>query len=265
MHFHLASGRFTAVSCTGPGLALSRALSRALPAALFAVLAAAAPARAAQVDELARPPVCASDGQPRPRALLERFINADCETCWGDAATPRPRAREVALDWVVPGSRGDDAPLSAVALREGLDRLDELGQPAPAGAQAVQGRLMAAARTLRVAHGLPLNGYVGTSISLSPAGRAPWRAWLLLVETLPAGTEGSPVERHLVRAAFNPPWHLNRLPTPAEQKKLLEARPMRIPEGAQPDRLRVVGWVEDTQGRIRAIAQSRCVAPGGKP
>ncbi len=123
---------------------------------------------------------------------------------------------------------------------------------------------LAAARTLRVAHGLPLNGYVGTSISLSPAGRGPWRAWLLLVEALPAGTEGSPVARHLVRAAFNPPWDLPRAPTAAERQRLWESRPLRIPEGADPGRLKVVGWVEDAQGRIRAIAESRCLPVGGK-
>ena len=240
------------------GTSLSTAWLAALGAAHW-------PAGAAPAQDLVRPPVCASDGQPRPRALLERFINADCEACWNDAATPRPQAREVAVDWVVPGGRGEDAPLSAVALREGLDRLAELRRPVPAAADAAREPLMAAARTLRVAHGLPLNGYLGTSIRLSPAGRAPWRAWLLLVETLPAGTEGSPVERHLVRGAFNPPWALGRAPTPAEQKKLWETRPMRIPEGAQPDRLQLVGWVEDAQGRIRAIAQSRCRPEGDKP
>jgi hypothetical protein len=39
---------------------------------------------------------------------------------------------------------------------------------------------------------------------------------------------------------------------------------MNIPEGANPSRLRVVGWVEDARGRIRAIAQSLCVPPGAK-
>ena len=48
-------------------------------------------------------------------------------------------------------------------------------------------------------------------------------------------------------------------------KLLVEAGLLeRIPEGANPDRLRVVGWVEDAQGRIRAIAESRCLPVGGK-
>jgi hypothetical protein len=33
---------------------------------------------------------------------------------------------------------------------------------------------------------------------------------------------------------------------------------MRIAEGTKPSRLRVVGWVQDAQGKVRAIAQSRC-------
>lgn len=39
---------------------------------------------------------------------------------------------------------------------------------------------------------------------------------------------------------------------------LFESRPMSIPPGADAARLRVVGWVEDTRGRLRGIAQSRC-------
>ena len=37
---------------------------------------------------------------------------------------------------------------------------------------------------------------------------------------------------------------------------------MNIPEGARPERLRVIGWVEDAQGRLLAVAQSRCAPPG---
>ena len=33
---------------------------------------------------------------------------------------------------------------------------------------------------------------------------------------------------------------------------------MRVPEGAQAQRLRVVGWVQDEQGRVIAAAQSAC-------
>lgn len=227
----------------------------------FALLAAAlllAPALASAQS------VCASDGQPRPVALVERFINADCGDCWADAGTPRASARELAIDWVLPGSQGDNAPLSAVALRDGLYRLQALGRPVPPAAAmqrtAAEGAAAspATSRRLRVAHGLPFNGYLGTSIELKPAGGGPWSAWLLLVETLPAGTEGSPVERNLVRNALQPAWDG---PTGKPRAgRLLESRPMGIPPGANPQRLRLVGWVQDARGRIRAIAQSRCAS-----
>src|SRR3954470_19103563 len=75
--------------------------------------------------------LCSSDGQPQPLALLERFINADCEACWSDPATPKAGPRELALDWVLPGAKGDDAPLSSVARRDALLRLEALGRKGP--------------------------------------------------------------------------------------------------------------------------------------
>ncbi|MES3002032.1 MAG: hypothetical protein V4787_15175, partial [Pseudomonadota bacterium] len=51
---------------------------------------------------------CSSDGQPRPAALLERFIGADCESCWSDAKARRAGRNEIAIDWIVPGVKGDD-------------------------------------------------------------------------------------------------------------------------------------------------------------
>jgi hypothetical protein len=207
---------------------------------------------------------CSSDGQPQPTALLERFINADCESCWGDAATVRPGARELALDWIVPGSRGDDAPLSAAANRDAQHRLEALSRAAPPRADSFHQRLQRPARQLRVAHGPPFNGYIGASIELQRGGEGPWKAWLVLVETIPAGTEGTPVDRNLVRNALQPYWDSKKALSKEEQTRLFESRPMNIPEGANPARLRVVGWVEDARGRIRAIAQSLCVPPGSK-
>jgi hypothetical protein len=207
---------------------------------------------------------CASDGQPQPVALLERFINADCEACWADgSAAPQPR--ELALDWILPGGSDDAAPLSAAASRDGLARLEALRRQPPAQADAVRSRAQAPLRGLRVAHGLPFNGYLGTSIELKAPGSRPWTAWLLLVETIPAGTEGTPIERNLVRNALQPLWSGRTSLSKKEHARLFESRPMSIPPGAQPERLRVLGWVQDARGRIRAIAQSRCVptAPGG--
>jgi len=204
---------------------------------------------------------CSSDGQPQPAALVERFINADCESCWADAATPRPGRGEVALDWIVPGSRGDDAPLSAAASRDSLARLEALKRAAPAQAEVSRRKAETAGRKLRVAHGLAFNGYVGTSIELKPGRGGPWHAWLLLVETIPAGTEGTPAERNLVRNALQPAWDSAHPLSKREHRRLFESRPMSIPEGANPKRLRVVGWVEDARGHIVAAAQSRCPQP----
>jgi hypothetical protein len=108
---------------------------------------------------------------------------------------------------------------------------------------------------VRVAHGLPINDYIGTSIEMHPPTGGPWKAWLLLVETLPKGTGESAVERNLVRNAFVAEWEP---PKKGAGGKRYELRPMRIAEGADIRRLRVIGWLEDSQGRIRAIAQSRC-------
>ena len=211
---------------------------------------------------------CASDGQPQPVQLLERVINADCASCWGDPATPKADAGQLALDWVTPGSQGDDAPLSAVATRDALARLASLKRPAPAGSSAstlpVRG---VSGATLRVAHGLPVADYVGVSIEMKPVPAAArgqrWTAWLALVETLPAGTEGSPVERNLVRNLLQSNWNLRKQLLKTEHDRFFEQRSMRIAEGVDASRLRVIGWVEDGRGRVVAAAASQCVP--GKP
>ena len=225
-----------------------------LAAALLALGACAARAQS----------YCASDGVAAPAAQVERFINADCEACWREVGTVRPQRGELSLDWVVPGGRGDDAPLAAVARRDGMERLESLGRPAPLQADALRQKSRPQGRRLRVAHGLPFNGYIGTSIELTPGAGGPWSAWLLLVETLPAGTEGSPVERNLVRNSLHITWPGAAAPSQEESKRHFESRPMALPEGVRPERLRVVGWVEDARGRIRAIAHSRCRAGSGK-
>jgi hypothetical protein len=225
-------------------------VSRLILATALLLGIAATPARAQSS--------CSSDGQARPQALLERFINADCESCWSDAKVSRPASGELALDWIVPGSRGQDAPLAAAAIGDGATRLDALGRKVPLQADSSMRTVQGSAPRLRVAHGLPFNGYVGASIELKPGSGGPWRAWLLLVETLAAGTEGSPVERNLVRNVLQVAWDEGHLLPKEEQPRRIESRSLSIPEGAKGERLRVVGWVEDARSHIRAIAQSRC-------
>ena len=235
-------------------------LSTPLFARLLVAAALVAPLSPAQAQSF-----CASDGQPRPVRLTERFINADCSECWTDPATPRPGTNEIALDWIIPGSGGDDAPLSAVATRDALARLEVLDKSVPlkslSASQGVQGMRGA---TLRVAHGLPVSDYLGASIELKPiavAAKQPLTAWLALVETLPSGTEGSPVERNLVRNVLQRIWDGRKPLLKTEQNRLFETRSMNIAPAANTERLRVIGWIEDEKGRVLAAAQSRCVAP----
>ena len=205
---------------------------------------------------------CASDGQKRPVALVERFINADCATCWTDPATAPAARGAVALDWVLPGGRGEDAPLSAVATRDALKRLQALGTAPPAASLSLRAPVPGRAGALRVAHGLPVSGYIGASIAFrGTADRAagqPWTAWLALVEALPAGTEASPVPRNLVRNLLQIQWHGRNQLSKQEHMQFIESRPLDIPAGTTTDRLRVIGWVQDASGRIVAAAQSRC-------
>ena len=204
---------------------------------------------------------CSSDGQSRPVVLLERFINADCANCWTDPATPRAAQGALALDWVLPGGQGDNAPLSVVASRDALKRLDALGVVPPAANLNRTTQVQGQGGKLRVAHGLPVSGYIGASIELKapvPPAAQTWTAWLALVEALPAGTENSPVPRNLVRNLIQPLWDGRRQLSNQERLRFIESRSMDIPPGMNTDRARVIGWVEDAQGRVVAAAQSRC-------
>lgn len=224
-------------------------MSRPAPAATFLVALLLSQAAAHAQSS------CSSDGVPAPAALLERFIDASCEACWRDRETPAARPGDLPLDWIVPSAQGEPAPLAAAARRDALERLEALGRPRPAGADSVRSRKQVVRGKLRVAQGLAIGGYVGTSIEWTGAPPSAWTGWLVLVESLPAGTEGSPVARHLVRNVLQVMW-------PPGSPRQRESRPMNIPEGANPERLRVVGWVEDARGRVRAIAAAAC-PPGG--
>lgn len=224
-----------------------------------AVLACHAPYAAAQAS-------CSSDGTVRPTALFERFISADCEACWADPAAPAPSATTtVVLDWIVPSAQGDDAPLSAAATNDAVQRLQALGRPAPAGTDVAVSPVQPPARPLRlrVANGPPINDYLGTGIALARTdGVTPppqgWQYHLVLAEAVPAGSEGTLVARNLVRNMLSGTWNKREQLSKNELFRWMDNRPMRIPPGAQPQRLHMVGWVQDAQGRVLAAAQSVC-------
>jgi hypothetical protein len=213
--------------------------------------------------------ICSSDGRRAPSAVLERFIGADCEACW-TASSPVPARGATVLDWIVPSSaQGDEAPLSAASTRDSLNRLQALHWPTELAGHTFSHTLTRTGTAptpgrLRVAHGVAVADYLGVAIDWQPArGPAqppgPWTAWLLLVERLPAGTEGSPIARQLVRNSLS--LSLPSAPTRAWQ----ERRAMRLPEGAQPERLALVGWLQDGRGRMVAINETVCEntpAPG---
>jgi len=213
---------------------------------------------------------CSSDGTAQPVAVFERFISADCENCWSDAKTPAPSstARAVVLDWVVPGKTGDDAPLSAAATNDALARLQALGRKPPATTDVHTAAIESTPPArVRVAHGMPFNDYLGAAIAFTPAQRAAQRSgaapgamdfYLLLVESVPAGAEGTNVDRNMVRNMLHGTWEKRVKLSKSEQSKWMETRSMRIPESAQAERLSLVGWVQDAQGRVLAIAQSTC-------
>jgi hypothetical protein len=95
---------------------------------------------------------------------------------------------------------------------------------------------------------LPVNDFV----------KWPVQAWLVLVETLPPGVADSPVSRNLVRNVLQPSWNKREALLISEQMSFEEMRALNIPEGANPQRLRVVGWVQDASGQIMVAAQSAC-------
>ena len=227
--------------------------------------------------------VCSSDAQPQPVRLLERFLSADCEPCWS-RASPQASAKNQAsghsdqvltLDWILPSRQGDEAALSGAASRDALLRLQTLGRPAPAREMQLSSAVpKRSAYRLRVAHGVALGGYIGASIEVhgmpspkaasptpTPGGsqRGETTAVLLLVEAIAAGTEGTPITRHLVRNMLQIPWPVRDAAGHQEPPNLLERRPLSVPSSAQAQRLRVVGWLQDRQGRLLAAAQSACL------
>lgn len=194
-------------------------------------------------------PLLAAAGQDEcPSALLERFISADCEACWRSGTAPDTRT--LVLDWIVPSALGDDAPLSAAAIAEAKARATSLASDATLERRHA---LPPRGPPVEVEDGPAWNGYIGLRLRVQraaeplPPGAA---GYLALVETVPAGDEGTPIARRVVRVLAGP---LALDPARPGIEHLLA---MRIPQGARSDRLGAVGWVETGSGELLALAQA---------
>lgn len=217
-----------------------------VPALLSALLAFASGSALAQNS-------CSSDGAARPGVLVERFIADRCDECWRGTPPAMPRDA-LALDWIVP-SGDPDAPMAPAALTEATQRLSALGQ-VPDSRMREERRSISATPSggLRLAQGPVVNDYIGVSMAWKPAASdlRVLGAWLLLVEEIPAGTAGSPAARRLVRGAFSVDG------IAGGRKGWEERRAMRVPAGANPANLRLVGWLADRHGSIGIAAITRC-------
>lgn len=217
---------------------LPRWLKTVLPMAVVACTAMPPPAQAAEA--------CAAF-----HTLLERFMSAECETCWKNGA--EPHGAPLVLDWIAPSARGDDAPLAAAAIAEAASRAGALAETHTRErwhALAAPG-----AWSVGIEDGPAWNGYIAARLRVAREGAAHAREvdlYVALVEQVRAGEEGTPVDRMLVRSVAGP------MPMDAETASVTHLRAFRIPQGSRPARLTAIGWVQSAGSVVLAAAR---VAP----
>ena len=177
-------------------------------------------------------------------------MSANCKACWQAAGAKDGRASTMVLDWIAPAA--DGAALAAGSVPEAASRAPALTPTETLQRQTPLSR--ADAPRLRIADGPAWNGYVGVQLTVDrrTALSAGALAYVALVERVPAGSEGSGVTRQLVRSVAGP-LSLDEL---ASTRTVRHFRAMRLPEGARPERLGSVGWVETAQGVVIAATQS---------
>ena len=228
-------------------------MSRSSFAAVAAFAALLAPVRAACLPEM-------------PQVMLERFISADCARCWEvTPPNPAPNRAAIALDWIVPAPPGSDAALAAAALLEAAPRAAREGRIESNEALTRSHPLPASsALQIEVEDGPAWNGYIGLAMTVRYKATRPLpkglSAWLALVERIDAGSDGTPVDRLLVRTVIGP-LALDAL---AKREPAEHLRAVRLPETGKAERLASVGWVEAANGRVIALGHSmalHCPAP----
>ena len=176
-------------------------------------------------------------------------MSADCETCWAAQGVKREAKRSVVLDWIAPA--GDASPLAAGAVSEATVRAGTLTSSATTSRSVL---LKTAAPKLRIADGPAWNGYVGLQLTVNRRGKLPEGAvaYIALVERVAAGSEGSAIARQLVRNVVGP-LSLEELATVTPVRHF---RAMRLPDGAQAEKLASVAWVQSADGIVLAATQS---------
>lgn len=199
-----------------------------------------------------------------PRVLVERYLSADCANCW-QALPPMPAKAlpgpSIAIDWIVPGKLGADAPLAVAALPEAIERAARAGSLRSDEALTQTSPLPArGALRLAVQDGPAMNGYIGVQMQVANASKAPLPpglvAYMAVVERIAAGEEGTPVARQLVRTLLGPV----PLDSLTAQHPVIDTRAARYPENAKPERLTLIGWIETADGHVLLTANAPTAA-----
>ena len=118
--------------------------------------------------------------------------------------------------------------------------------------------------------GPAVGGYVGTTVSylgaLPPDAAGEWTLSVALVEQIPQGVEGTSVSRNLVRNLFQRKWDMrdqllkNELRNLSRATRWIERRSMQLAPSTDPNRLALIGWMEDSNGQVVATAMAQCAA-----
>ncbi len=207
--------------------------------------------------------LCESDANHRLASLRERFISANCASCWQAAAAQSTVPSAAPIDWIVPSQRAEEAPLSAVELIESEERLRQLGLgPFNERAQVDTRIANPAGLELDLSVGVAIGGYRGlfAELRMKPdvAVSPELELWLVMLEHIPAGVEGSRQDHWLARNALQHTWRRQDIVPRDGHLSATELRPMRMPEGMQPERMLALAWVQTPGGQILQAALADC-------